>query len=201
MSNPSPLQHDTCYHIYNRGTNGESLFLEDSNFAFFLERYVKYIEPVACTYAYCLMKNHFHFLIRTKTPEEPIVASSTPGVTKHVLQPSRQFARLFTSYAKAFNRRYGRTGSLFEHPFHRIKLRTESHLQCLVAYIHRNPQRHGFVSDFRAWPHSSYKELTSQGPTRLQREAVLDWFGALEGFLEFHASGIKGNDVRSIALE
>lgn len=44
--------------------------MEKRNYRFFPERYVKYIEPVAFTYAYCLMKNHLHLLIRTKTPEE-----------------------------------------------------------------------------------------------------------------------------------
>jgi hypothetical protein len=67
MPGPASLEYGAYYHIYNRGINGENVFREKRNYRFFLQRYAKYVEPVAFTYAYCLMKNHFHFLIRTKT--------------------------------------------------------------------------------------------------------------------------------------
>ena len=47
MTSPSPLQYDTYYHIYNRGTNGENIFLEDRNYEYFLGLYIKHIELVA----------------------------------------------------------------------------------------------------------------------------------------------------------
>ncbi|MFH1929788.1 MAG: hypothetical protein ABIK79_16715, partial [Chloroflexota bacterium] len=78
------------------------------------------------TYAYCLLRNHFHFLVRTRMPEEQEAYQRTLKTLKvseiKVLEPSRQFSRLFNSYAKAFNKMYDRTGSLFEHPFHRIEV-------------------------------------------------------------------------------
>lgn len=52
----------------------------------------------------------------------------------------------------------------------------------LVTYIHRNPELHGFVDDFRDWPYSSYDALCTEKPTRVQRDAVLDWFGGPEAF-------------------
>ena len=52
MSKPTPLEYDTYYHIYNRGNNRENIFFEEKNFAYFLDRYAAYIEPVADTYAY-----------------------------------------------------------------------------------------------------------------------------------------------------
>ena len=66
---------------------------------------------------------------------------------------SQQFGNLFNAYAKAINRAYGRTGSLFQHPFGRVPVTSDAYLVQLVAYIHRNPQRHGFVDDFRDWPY------------------------------------------------
>ena len=54
------------YHIYNRGTNGEVLFKHQKYYSEFLQLYSKYIIPVADTLAFCLMQNHFHFLVRTK---------------------------------------------------------------------------------------------------------------------------------------
>ncbi|GMQ79471.1 MAG: hypothetical protein BMS9Abin02_2068 [Anaerolineae bacterium] len=65
-----PLQYGQYYHIYNRGNNREILFREQRNYPYFLKLYVKYIEPVAETYAYCLMSNHFHLMVRIKTVEE-----------------------------------------------------------------------------------------------------------------------------------
>ncbi len=54
------------YHIYNRGNNREDIFLEDKNYFYFLDLFKKYISPLADLYAYCLMKNHFHLLIKIK---------------------------------------------------------------------------------------------------------------------------------------
>ena len=63
------LETECYYHVYNRGINGESLFREERNYHFFLGKYATYIEPVAETYAYCLLKNHFHLLIRIRSQE------------------------------------------------------------------------------------------------------------------------------------
>ena len=60
-----PLRFGCYYHIYNRGNNRENLFIERRNYPYFLKLYAKHIQPVAETYAYCLLPNHFHFAIRT----------------------------------------------------------------------------------------------------------------------------------------
>lgn len=60
------LEFDRYYHIYNRGINSCNLFEETPNYEHFLRLYEKYINPIADTYAYCLMKNHFHLLVRIK---------------------------------------------------------------------------------------------------------------------------------------
>ena len=64
MSKVERLQYGQYYHIYNRGNNGETLFREQRNYLYFLKLYAKYIEPIAETYAYCLLSNHFHYLVR-----------------------------------------------------------------------------------------------------------------------------------------
>jgi putative transposase len=64
-----PLQYGQYYHIYNRGNNRENLFVEQRNYPYFLKQYTKHILPVAETFAYCLLPNHFHFAIRTRTEE------------------------------------------------------------------------------------------------------------------------------------
>lgn len=62
-----PLDLGVTYHIYYRGNNGETIFPEEQNYANFMQLYSKYIAPIADTFAYCLLRNHFHFLIRIKT--------------------------------------------------------------------------------------------------------------------------------------
>ena len=197
MPNPKPLALGCTYHIYNRGTNGETLFRDHRNYLFFLERYAHYIEPVADTYAYCLMKNHFHLAIRTRTAEEQ--AANQPAASRQepfkLLSPSRQFGHLFNAYARAFNLNTGRTGSLFDHPFHRKLVEDEGYFWRLITYIHRSAQHHGFVDDFREWPYSSYGALISSRATRLCRETVLEGLGGREAFIAAHAS----DDCHSIA--
>ncbi len=202
MPSPPPLQMGLCYHIFNRGTNGETIFREKRNYLFFMQRYAQYIEPIADTYAYCLLRNHFHFLIRTRTPEEQAAYHETLKVSEiRVLEPSRQFSKLFNSYAKVFNETYDRTGSLFEHPFHRAEVDADAYFIQLVAYIHQNPQKHGFVDDFRDWPFSSYQAILSPEPTRVQRDEVTQWFGSVEGFLDYHATTVARQPIEATLQE
>ena len=70
MVSSSPLLYDTYYHIYNRGTNGENIFVQERNYEHFLKLYEKHILPVADTFAYCLLRNHFHISVRIKSKEE-----------------------------------------------------------------------------------------------------------------------------------
>jgi hypothetical protein len=92
-----------------QGNNGETLFREQRNYPYFLKLYAKYIEPVAETYAYCLLKNHFRFLVRIRVVETGPVSETGP-----VLNPSRQFNNLFIAYAKVLNKAYQRTDSFFD---------------------------------------------------------------------------------------
>ncbi|MCS6846292.1 MAG: hypothetical protein RMN52_01090 [Anaerolineae bacterium] len=111
-------------------------------------------------------------------------------------QPSQAFSNLLNAYAKAINLAYHRTGSLFQHPFGRIAVTDERYLSHLVVYIHRNPQRHGLIADFRDWPYSSYATLLSNKPTRLRRDDCLAWFGDRSWFERVH---LERDDVGVIA--
>jgi len=64
------LQPDTSYHIFNHANGFENVFREPENYRFFLEKYRFYISPVAETYAYCLMPNHFHLVVRMRKKEQ-----------------------------------------------------------------------------------------------------------------------------------
>ena len=79
MPTPEPLDFGHYYHIYNRGNNRENLFVEARNYRLFLELYAKHVLPVADTYAYVMLKNHFHFLVRTRTVEEQATWRASRG--------------------------------------------------------------------------------------------------------------------------
>ena len=68
------LQPNHTYHIFNHANGFENIFLEDENYRFFLEKYKRYIQPIVETYAYCLLPNHFHLVVRIRRKEliEPI---------------------------------------------------------------------------------------------------------------------------------
>jgi putative transposase len=230
MSAPEALDFGKYYHIYNRGNNRENLFREERNYQLFLALYTKYVVPVADTYAYVLLKNHFHFLVRTRTIAEQAAwwASRDRDLTgekahlsgrsmaiggqmeeRHAqsvdidvdfkpLDPSKQFSNLFNAYARTFNNTYRRTGALFQRPFGRIEVTSDAYFRRLVLYIHQNPQKHGFVQDFRAWPYSSYHTLLSLKQTLLQRDAVLSWFDNKDGFNFSHAHAMADPDILAL---
>ena len=200
----APLLPGVYYHIYNRGNNCENLFLEERNYPYFLTLYAKHIEPIADTYAYCLMRNHFHFSLRIKTEEEYVEETSRVSETREVLRkynPSQQFSNLFNAYAKAINKGYSRTGSLFEERFGRIPVTSSSYFETLIFYIHFNPQKHRFVSDFRDWSWSSYHALIGNGPTKLKRDEVLNIFGNVKGFEEFHRGRVDAKKLAALIDE
>jgi REP element-mobilizing transposase RayT len=185
MIRPEPLRCGQYYHIYNRGNSGEILFREGRNYAYYLTLYDKYIQPVAETYAYCLMSNHFHLLVRIKDKD---CQSSEDWQSSPTSLTSRAFATLFSTYTKAFNKAYRRTGSLFEKPFRRKRIDSDRHFTYLVVYIHRNPQKHGLVKDFRDWPHSSYGAMLSDEPSHIRRLDVLGWFDGRASFEAAHTA-------------
>ncbi|MDX9882997.1 MAG: hypothetical protein RBS73_13120 [Prolixibacteraceae bacterium] len=210
MSSGHPtLEYNCFYHLYNRGINRCSLFLHSADYTHFLRLYDKYITPVADTYAWALMGNHFHLLVRIK-PGEQIGfisgkqategLSGAPGPKENLSEfvrpesvyfpkkykPINQFSHLFNAYTKYFNKKYKRTGSLFEHPFRRIKIESDAHLKYLVYYIHHNPVHHGSCEEMVEYPWSSYLTVLSPKQTRLKRGEVIQWYGKPELFRDYH---------------
>jgi hypothetical protein len=211
MTSPSPLLYDTYYHIYNRGVNGEDIFVEERNYDLFLKLFEKHLIPVADLFAYCLLRNHFHLSVRIKSEEEILETRKTLRVSSVSTRQARQvnstnqeegqsrkplgskyvsdqFSNFFNAYAKTINKAYGRTGSLFQHPFGRVPITTDHQFWNVIAYIHQNPQKHGFVNDFREWKYSSYGTVLFPNgkPTMVKRNEVMKWFGTRDDYLALH---------------
>jgi len=181
MSQTVPLIEGQYYHIYNRGNNGENIFLEARNYEYFFKLYIRYIYPIAETYAYCLMRNHFHLLVKIAPKPDLLGLKDLEG-----LNYSQAFSNLFNAYTKTINKTYNRHGSLFEKNFKRILIDSDSYLIQVVAYIHRNPQKHGFTDNFRNYPYSSYHSIQEQKQTRIASQQVLYWFDTLLNFENYH---------------
>lgn len=202
-SNLPPITHGTFFHIYNRGNNGENIFLQKRNYAYFMELWWRHTTPIFETWSYGLLRNHFHVagyvkeisdlsglrrtLPNTSSREDRYTSpSDSHGDLTGLKEPSQYFSNFFNAYARGVNLATQRTGALFERPFKRIAVENESYLLRLIVYIHQNPQKHKFEDDFRNWDYSSYHELIGNTPTRLQREKVLQLFGSRADFIRIH---------------
>jgi hypothetical protein len=211
MTSPSPLLYDTYYHIYNRGNNRENIFIQERNYDYFMRLYEKHISPIADTFAYCLLRNHFHVSLKTKSEEEILEHKKTLrvfSVNRQDNQPkkplgsdylSQQFSNFFNAYAKSINKAYNRTGSLFQHPFGRVPITSDRQFWNVIAYIHQNPQKHKFVDDFRDWKWSSYGVLLSEKPTKLNRDVVMEWFGNKQSYIDLHEQWVSDADAKWFA--
>jgi putative transposase len=167
----SSLKQGGYYHIYNCGINGCNIFKDKFDYEHFLCIYEKYINPVADTFAWVLMGNHFHLLVRVKenivykylnsdksidadrfqelkweTQELPIHTNSD---SFKQVNPTLHFSHLFNAYSKFFNKKYNRQGSLFERAFKRKLINSNDYFRQLVLYIHNNPVHHGFCEHKR----------------------------------------------------
>lgn len=190
------MEVEKYYHIYNHANGNENLFKEEENFRYFLQQWDKYISPIADTYAYCLMPNHIHFLIRVLPEEE--IKSNVPTFGKfQTFQKliSKQFANLFSSYTQAFNKRYERRGSLFVPNFKRKEITSENYLKTLVCYIHRNPVHHGFCTELDEWKFSSYHAYLSNGSSKINRSYILNQFEDKNNFIATHLQAIEHLEV------
>jgi REP element-mobilizing transposase RayT len=164
------LAKDHFYHIYNRGINSEPIFLSNDNKLYFLKLFSKHMIGKVSIYAYCLMDNHFHIVIKV-TEEEKIVTQS--------------LSNLFNSYAKAFNKQNDRTGSLFEKHFKRIEIQDENYLRNIIQYVHLNPKNH-LDLNYKTYKYSSFQALISDKETKLAREEVLSYFDSIDNFIYCH---------------
>ena len=213
------------YHIFNHANGFENIFTEDENYRFFLEKYQQYISPIAETYAYCLMPNHFHLVVRIRKREQleeiiqaknhfaatpfskvsfdfgkvPVVDSdriSDDNIEKFL---SKQFSNLFSSYTLSFNRMYKRRGSLFIKNFKREVISDKEYFLNAIVYVHRNPIHHGFCTRYTDWSYTSYCEITSLKSEMVEVDKLLKVFENKESFVEVHRQNLdKFNQISEL---
>jgi putative transposase len=202
------LQPNQTYHIFNHANGFENLYLEDENYRFFLEKYQLYIHPIAETYAYCLLPNHFHLVVRirrrevieecyrtfsnrsfTKVPNFGKAAKINDEEIERYI--SKQFANLFSCYTQSFNKVNKRRGSLFLKNFKRQLIDSRQYFESAVAYTHRNPIHHGFCRRFEDWSYTSYCEIKADKSQLVETSKLLKMYEGADGFIASHAKALQ----------
>lgn len=144
---------NNLYHIYNRSINQEILFNDDQDYIRFLEMVRKHLSPGCSILGWCLMPNHFHFLVSTN--QESIVLKKVGGLQLQTLQYA--IRNLLSSYSKYYNFRHGRKGNLFQQKT-KYKIVESDGFQVL-CYIHQNPWKAKMVDKIEAWNYSSFRDF------------------------------------------
>ncbi|WP_425636281.1 transposase [Algoriphagus yeomjeoni] len=163
------------YHLYSRSIGNQELFLRDENYKFFLSRYSLYCDDFFETIAYCLIPNHFHFLVRIRENQQDLAIV-------------KAFSNFLNGYAKAFNKSIDRNGGLFQRKFKRKVIDNENYLSRIILYIHLNPIKHGLVKKVNEWKYSSFESYCTNKTSKVSKELGLVWFGGIHEFLKIHDS-------------
>lgn len=194
---------NTYYHVYNHAVGDSNLFREPENYRYFMDKFIRYMEPLCVTYAYCLLPNHFHLIIKVREQDTLLhfcdrkyqshsryaeklktLQQAPNNINMHEVV-MQEFKNFLASYAKSINSWCRRDGGLFLQHLKRKPIETEAYLHKAIHYVHYNPVHHGFCNSIMDWTFSSIHAHLSEKKTRLEREAVLQWFDSPQEFRRF----------------
>lgn len=181
------------YHVYNRGNNKQIIFFNERNYLFFLKKVREQLLPFSEIIAYCLMPNHFHFLLRAT--EDGLKERNSFG-GKPMQELAYRIGILLSSYSQAINRQNKTTGSLFQQKTKAMVLNEVnngsriSYFEQCCHYIHQNPVVALMVKDVSDWHYSSYHDYTG---------LECDTLCAKEIF--YNLTGLGATDIKNKTLE
>jgi putative transposase len=150
------------YHLMSRGNNGQDIYLNDDDRNLFLETIKEMSERFEVDiFAYVLMSNHYHLLVRTNRA--------------NIKKAMQWFG---TTYTRRFNNRNFKKGHLFQGRYKSILVQNNAYLMQLSCYIHRNPLRAGIVRRLIDYKWSSYPiyAYAKKGPAWLSTQVILSYF-------------------------
>jgi len=172
------------YHVYNRGNAKEKIFMDADDYKFFLLRLKQNLFPEEndelriqklpdksfSLIGYCLMPNHFHFLIKQNN-QIPI---------------SKLMTKLCTSYSMYFNKKYNRVGHVFQNRFKHILIQNDEYLKWLSCYIHQNPKVGGIIQCLEDYRWSSFGQyIYGKGDISCENDIVLCHFKSSEEYKRY----------------
>jgi putative transposase len=150
------FEESNLYHIYNRGNNKQTIFFSRDNYLYFLDKVNKYIYPSCDILSWCLMPNHFHFLIHAN----PVTCEIVKQAPLRINKLTEGIRLLLSSYTQGINVQLNRTGNLFQQ-----KTRSKCVLDgddkygyTTFHYIHQNPFKAKLVSRMEDWEFSSFPD-------------------------------------------
>ncbi len=162
------------YHVILRGHNQQPIFKEEEDarrFLHILEKYQKTGDYLV--FAYCLMANHIHLLIKEEQVELGTIMK-----------------RIGTSFVYWYNRKYERCGNLFQDRFRSEAVEDEQYFLTVLRYIHQNPVKAGLVEEPASYKWNSYREYLGE-LNIIEADYVLGIFHpqrekALAAYMDFH---------------
>lgn len=198
----APFHPNQYYHLMFRSIDGISLFHNEIQRSFFLEKFHRFTNMMFNWWAYSLLDNHSHIIIKVKSVEEVIAAvqlieeqEKTLSMKRFLENPDsnllnaateRQINSFMVSYTNTMNNFTERKGGLFQQPFRRSLIAEESHLQQAIVYTHANAQKHALVDIFLKHLHNSYHAIVTGTSSFIDVSSVLLFFGGKEKFIASH---------------
>ncbi len=189
---------DGIYHIYNKSVTGETMFRDDNDYNRFIAKYQRYFGAFFDTYAYALMPNHFHFLVKVRqlnAKTQLMIAKEGTKMAQLVISNHRaihhflidQLRRWLSGHSLYFNRKYQRTGPLLMNKVKRVGCSSSEKVKDLICYIHHNAMHHGLRQDFGQWDYDSFNLYRDdQEGGVIARKEVIEWIGDYENFIKMH---------------
>ncbi|MEL7251394.1 MAG: transposase [Bacteroidota bacterium] len=195
------------YHVFNQGNNRQKIFFEPENYRFFTRKIQRYICSYADVLCYCLMPNHFHLLVSPNAAASQPSKAVKPRRKWGEIEPganddrqeklSHAIGTMLSSYTKAVNKRYQRSGSLFrgktkvKHSWtegttiiegpgeHQYFLRENNYARTCFHYIHQNPVKAGLVLESTDWAYSSAQDYAGLGNESLCNKVLAKELGLI----------------------
>ena len=163
---------NTYHHVYNRGVNKNRIFFDEKDYLFFLKKLNKYRTTYEIkVLSYCLMPNHFHLFLKQ---------------TRDELTIGKFISNLLNSHTKAINKKFNRTGVLYEGPAKSKLIEKEEYFKWLIKYIVLNPVRANLVKQPEDWSFSSANDLLKKrNGNLLSYDEVYSHFQDFEQFAGF----------------
>jgi REP-associated tyrosine transposase len=180
------------YHIFNRANSrNELIFIDDDNYRFFLRQFGKYLGKYLDVFTYCILPNHFHFLVKiadrnlpgfgnleglNANEKQQTDSGDLGSLSEEVLSKkiTQAFSNFLNSYTKSFNKRNLRRGSLFQKNTKVKCIDNEKYLQELIRYIHRNPIKQKLVRSLDEWSFSSYFDYVNSNEDTILNRWLID---------------------------
>ncbi len=202
------FEKDHIYHIYNQGNDRQKIFYERKNYLFFLQKMKDYLLPFCDVMAWCLMPNHFHWMVYVRETEVDCAGnrgatlSRTPTGTPISSNLNQAIGIMLSSYTRAINIQQNRTGSLFRQKTKaecitkpqgispscynlgfatsiRIDQPEKEYPQVCFNYIHQNPVKKGLVKNPEDWEFSSFRDFCGLRNGQLISRQRVDEFGLI----------------------